>query len=908
MPSHYLEPLFHPRSVALVGASERPQSLGRDVYENLLAAGFKGDLFAVNPKRTSVLGHPCHPSLDAIARTGARVDLAVVATPGAAVPVVLDDCAAAGVKHAVILAAGFGESGAEGKALEARVREQAKRLGIRLVGPNCLGIMRPGIGLNATFGRTPARPGPIALVSQSGAICTALVDWAWSAGMGFSSVISMGAAADLDVGELLDYLLYDHETHSILLYLEGIRDARSFLSGLRAAARSKPIVVVKVGRHLTGSKAALSHTGALVGSDAVFDAALRRSGVVRVQTYNELFSAARLLATDRVPQGPRLAIVTNGGGPGVLAADMAADRNVTLATFQPATIGKLNAIAPPNWSHANPADILGDATRERFVQAVEAVLADPEVDGVLTLFCPVSLIASKDLAEGLLPVIRKSGKPVLTSWLGEHDVHEGRNFIESAGMPAFTSPESGVIAFGTLAEYQRAQNLLMEVPPPLVRSIAPDLEEAEALLDACAAAGRTLFTEPEAKALLECFGIPTTHTLRATTLDEALAAAEKVGYPVAMKILSPDIAHKSDVHGVRLNVRDPLALREEFPALLAQVRAIRPDARIEGVAVQGMVVKRFGRELMVGIATDAVFGPVISVGAGGVAVELLKDNAIGFPPLSSRLAEEMIDRTRVARLLGAYRNIPAAKRDALVDVLLRLSDMVATLPWIAELDINPLVLDESGAIALDARVVVNPARRTVDRRYSHMAIHPYPVRYEQPATLKDGTALEVRPIRPEDAEIERIFVEELSDQSRYLRFFNPTQRLSAKMLARLTQVDYDRELALVAVHEDAGVRRMAGVARYVQLPDRVSCEFAVTIGDRWQGRGLGHLLMSRLVAAAREAGFAVMEGQILAVNEGMLKLARTLGFVLKTNRDDMSVVDARLDLAASTSGVPPAGA
>ena len=902
MTHHYLEPLFAPTSVAVVGASERPDSLGRDVFKNLIDGDFKGHqdrlaqslLVAVNPKHRTIFGRPCYPSVGAI---GKPIDLIVVTTPASAVPAVLEDAARAGVKHAVVLAAGFGEIGPTGVALEGQLREQARALGIRMIGPNCLGIMRPSIGLNATFGRTPARAGPIALVSQSGAICTALVDWAWAAGFGFSSVVSMGAAIDVDIGEILDYLLYDPNTHSILLYLEGVRDARRFVSGLRAAARSKPIVVVKVGRHAPGMKAARSHTGALVGNDAVFDAALRRSGVVRVQTYAELFAVARLLATDRLPVGNRLAILTNGGGPGVMAADAAADRGVPLAELGPISLAALDQQLPSNWSHGNPIDILGDATRERFVNALDAVLADPAVDGVLTLFCPQALTSSLEAARALLPAARKSTKPVLTGWLGEHEVRDGRSLIEAAGMPAFSSPESGVYAFAAIAEYAHAQQLLLEVPPPLASAAPPDTDLAFRLFDALVAESRTMMTEPEAKQLLACFGIPTTTTVHATTIAATLSAAEHIGYPVVLKILSRDIAHKSDVQGVCLNIRDATSLEREFHALMARVGAARPTARIDGVAVQTMVEKRFARELMIGVATDPVFGPVISFGSGGVAVELVADNAIGLPPLSARLASALIDRTRVARLLGAYRHIPAARRDDIVDILLRVSDMVTSLPWLAELDINPLLVDDRGAIAVDARVVINPAQRSTDRRYSYLAIHPYPARLEGMAQLKDGARLQIRPIRPEDATMELAFVAGLSDQSRYLRFFNSTRAVSPKMLARLTQVDYDRELALVAIErDDRGQDAIVGVSRYVSLPDAKSCEFAVSVGERWQNRGLGYALMTRLIDAAREAGLARIEGQVLTVNAGMLQLSRALGFKSQLNREEPTIVDVALDM------------
>ena len=765
-----------------------------------------------------------------------------------------------------------------------------------MIGPNCIGIMRPSIGLNATFSRGAAKPGQIALISQSGAICVALTDWAKSAGIGFSSVISLGSGTDLDFGEILDYLLYDEETTSILMYVEGIHEARRFISGLRAAARTKPIVVLKVGRHAAGSRAAMSHTGAIVGDDAVFDAALKRSGVVRAKSYAELFDAARLLGAGRLPAGNRLAILTNGGGPAVMAADCASEQGVELAKLSPETINALDATLPVHWSHGNPVDIIGDATPERLAAALAPLLADPGVDGVLTLFCPQIVMTAEDAARAVLPQARAATKPVLTGWLGEAEVHAGRALIEAAGMPAFDSPESGVIGFAALARYARAQELLLQVPAPLGAEAQHDIAGAHALARAVAATGRTLMTEPESKQLLARFGIQTPRTLVAATLVDAIRIGPELGFPLALKILSPDIAHKSDVQGVTLNVRDLPSLEREFRNLLARTAKLRPDARIDGIAMQPMVEKRFGRELMVGVARDPVFGQVISFGAGGVAVELLRDNAIGLPPLNRRLAEDLIERTRIARLLSAYRHIPAANLAAIIDVLVRVSEMVCALPWLQEMDINPLTADDAGAVALDARVVIDPARLADDPRYSHMAIHPYPTRLERLETLRDGTALTVRPIRPEDARIELAFVEALSEQSRYMRFFNPTRTLPPRMLARFTQVDYERELALIAIPPRDTADHMAGVARYSPNADGTSCEFAVTVADAWHRRGVAKLLMQRLIEAARDAGYLRMTGSVLTSNGNMRALMRALGFTMRSDPDDASVVEYSRDL------------
>ncbi len=911
MSAHYLSRLFAPRSVAVIGASTRAGSLGHAVFANLRAGGFSGDLFAVNPKYDVIDGLPCHRNLAALPQAP---ELAVIVTPAETVSGVIEQAARAGTKHAVVLSAGFGETGAAGQALEEKSIRSSRTNGLRMVGPNCLGIMRPSIGLNATFARGTAKAGSIALVSQSGAMCAALADWAWSAGIGFSSVISLGAAADLDFGEILDYLLHDEETKSILLYVEGIHDARRFISGLRAAARTKPIVVLKAGRHAAGAHAALSHTGAITGDDAVFDAALRRSGVVRAQTWDELFAAARLLGAGRLPAGKRLAILTNGGGPGVMAADCAIDHGVTLANLSPDTLAQLDAVLPAHWSHGNPIDIIGDASPQRLAAALTPLLADPGVDGVLTLFCPQIVMTSEDAAHALLPLAQASGKPVLTGWLGETGVVAGRALIEAAGLPAFDSPEAGVIAFAALAQYTRAQELLLQVPAPLALPATPDLDTpgvaapdvaapyvaaACALARTTAASGRTLLTEPESKQLLGWFGIATPRTLVAATLVEAIRIGGELGYPLALKILSPDIAHKSDVQGVTLNVRDLPSLEREFRNLMARTAKLQPDAKIDGVAIQPMIEKRFGREIMIGVARDAVFGQVMSFGAGGVAVELLRDHAIGLPPLNRRLAEDLIERTRIARLLAAYRHIPAASHEAIVDVLLRVSGMVCALPWLQEMDINPLTVDDTGAVALDARVVIDPARLDEDVRYSHLAIHPYPTRLESSASLRDGSVINIRPIRPEDARMELAFVEGLSEQSRYMRFFNPARSLPARMLARFTQVDYERELALIALPGEptaAGVTHMIGVARYTPDADGTSCEFAVTVADHWHHRGLARLLMQRLIAAAHEAGYQRMTGTVLGVNTAMRSLMQALGFSARATPQDPSVLDYTLDL------------
>lgn len=884
---HPLHPLLAPRSVALVGASERPGSLGRVVRESLMAGEFTGPLFWVNPGHRTIAGQRCYRSLEDL---GEPVDLAVVTAPAAATPGIVESAARAGVPAVLVLSAGFSETGEEGRKLEERLLATAREGGVRLLGPNCLGLLRPSIGLNASFARTGCKPGSIALVSQSGAICSALIDWAASANVGFSSVVSLGAATDTDFGDVLDYLLFDPQTQSVLLYVEGVHHGRSFISALRAMARAKPVVVLKVGRHAAGSKAARSHTGALVGNDAVFDAVLARCGVVRVQSYQDLFAAARVLSSRYRPRGERLAVVTNGGGPGVLAADAMAGHGLNLPELSPETIDSLNQILPAHWSHGNPVDIIGDADGARFAGAASRVVADPNVDAILTLYCPTAVSRAEEVADALLPVASGTAKPFLTTWLGDSGVAATRHRVEMAGFPAYRSAEVAVQAFATLATHARNQRLLLEAPPPRAHENEHQLDVARRIRDKALTEGRTLLNEVEAKALLAAFDIPVSRSMVAKTREEAIEAANAIGYPVVMKVLSPDISHKSDVEGVRLNVRDARQVAEQFDGIASSLARLAPHARLSGVLVQAMVERRHGRELMVGVVRDAAFGPAISFGSGGVAVELLRDNAIGLPPLNVKLAGEVIDRTRAAKLLGAYRNVPAANREALINVLLRVSDLVCAAPWVAEMDINPLLVDPTGAVALDARVVIDPTPSEPDERFSHLAIHPYPEALEVAAHLRDGSLVTIRPIRPEDAAMETAFITQLSDESRYLRFLSMVRHVTPEMVARFTQIDYDREMALIGVRREGDAESIIGVARYVRDPNPAIAEFAIVVADAAQRQGLARQLMERLMVHAKHAGIAQLRGLVLSSNRPMLDFMQRLGFTSGPAPEDHGLV------------------
>ena len=895
MSPHYLSPLLAPKSVAIVGASGREGALGRFVFENMRRGPYAGALYAVNPRHALIFGEKCYPAL---ANLPEVPDLIVIATPARTVTDLLQGAGAMGVRHAVVLSAGFSEIGEEGRVLSRQVKAVLDRFAIRMVGPNCVGIMRPAIGLNATFASAPARAGSLALVSQSGAVCTAILDWAATTEVGFSSVISLGGALDLDFGELLDFLIHDAETKSILLYVEGIRDARGFLSALRAASRVKPVIVFKAGRHASGTQAVTSHTGALAGSDAVFDAVLARAGVVRVKSSLQLFAAARILSAAKRPQGSRLAIITNGGGPGVVAADCVADNDLELAELSADTVKRLDAVLPAHWSKSNPVDIIGDATPARFSAAAEIVLDDPAVDAVLTLFCPQTVTRPEDAAAAIITVASQQPKPMFTAWLGGASLQPAKALLDGANIANFLTPENAVEAFSYLARFHQHQAMLLESVPAYVamnfHEASQAVAKAKSIRDVAVKAKRTTLSEIEAKALLAAFGLPVNDDRIASTREQAIAAAKAMGYPVVMKIHSPDINHKSDAGGVRLNLVNSRQLGNAYDDMLEQVSAARPDARIIGVNIQPMLKFPHQREVLVGIKRDVVFGPVIAFGAGGIAVEAINDIALALPPLNPMLGEALIQATRIRSLLDGYREVPGVDRAALIDILLRISMMACLLPWIEEMDLNPVLTHPLGAAIVDARVVISTKAPLTDLRYRHMAIFPYPMELEHEIRLKNGSALLLRPIRPDDAERERAFVAAMSDASRYSRFQHSVSALSAEMIARFTQLDYDREMALVAI--DASSDQIVGVSRYFPNPDRVSVEFAVAVADAWHGRGLGLELMKSLISCAREAGYQRIDGSVLPNNLAMRRLADQLGFVAEESDDPNRTVRVVLSL------------
>lgn len=893
MKKHYLAKVFEPASIAIIGASDNEESVGGQVLRNLRENGFKGPLYPVNPKHRKVQGLPAFGSVSAIDHT---VDLAVIAIPPAAIPSVIHECGEHGVGAVIVISAGFAETGPAGLALQNEIVDIARTYDIPLIGPNCLGIVRPRVGLNATFAKSPAKAGHVALVAQSGAFCTALLDWADTGGFGFSAVASLGATADIGFGDVLDYLAVDPETRSILLYIEGVSDARNFMSGLRVAARLKPVIVVKSGRNDSGTRAATSHTGALAGADNVFDAAIERAGAVRVKSVAQLFAAAQVLASGTRVEGSRLAVITNGGGPGVMAADRAQDIQVPMATLSQETFERLKDALPTFWSHANPVDILGDAPPQRYRAATEAILADKGVDGVLVLLTPQAMTDPTGCARAVIEARGDSAKPVLACWMGEKLVQEGRDHLSAAGIPQFRSPEAGVEAFGYLASYRRNQKALLQAPGPLSPDREPDVDGARLIIENALGQRRHTLGNAESKAILRAFRIPASPSINVDTAADALVAAEGVGLPVAMKINSRDITHKSDVGGVRLNIREPRSVRTAYREMIDGVTAQMPQARIEGVTIEPMIDRPRARELIIGISRDQVFGPVISFGLGGTAVEIFGDTRVAMPPLNEYLSKQLISGTQASKMLGAFRNLPPTDTGQLLKVLQHVSEIACELPEIEEMDINPLLLDEDGVIAVDARISVRPPK-TSTARYGHMAIHPYPSELVSTWQLADGTDIVIRPIRPEDANLEQDFVVNLSPESKYFRFMQSLERLTPMMLARFTQIDYDREMALIAViNDETENAQFIGVCRYVTNPDRESCEFALTVTDTWQRRGIGRELMQRTMNIARDRGLEVMTGEVLANNRKMLQLCEFLGFRIARSRDDPEVVEVRRHL------------
>lgn len=887
-----LQHLLAPKSVALIGASNREGSVGAIVARNLRHGAFRGPLHFVNPKGGVVAGQECFTSVTDLPEAP---DLAIIATPAETVPKLIAELGAKGCRAAVVITAGI-----RGETRQAML-DAAKPHLLRIQGPNCLGLMLPPLGIDASFSHIAPRPGRLAFLSQSGALITGIVDWAESHGIGFSHVVSLGDMADVDFGDLLDFLAGDPKSRAILLYMESLRSAPKFMSAARRAARSKPVVVIKSGRHASGAKAALSHTGALAGADAAFEAAFRRAGLVRVNELQDLFEAAEILSKVAPLEGDRLGIVTNGGGAGVLAADRLADLDLELSELAPETIARLDAALPRTWSHANPIDIIGDADAERYRIAVEAALDDPAIDALLVMNCPTAINPSVDAAKVVLSVLAnrrkedRSVKPVITSWLGHEAALESRALFSEAGVPSFDTPAEAIDGFANLVRHRRAQAELMATPPSVPDGIFHPSEEASEVIRGVLATGPRMLTEPEAKAVLRAYDIPTVETFTVATPEAAGKAArgiiEQHGVAV-LKILSKEITHKSDVGGVRLGLETAEAVEHAARLMLKRVAETMPGARIDGFTVQPMIRRPHAHELILGMSVDPTFGPLLLFGAGGVAVEASRDVAHALPPLDMNLARDLMRQTLIWRLLQGYRDRPAADIDAIALTLVRLSYLVARHPEIRDIDINPLIADEKGVIALDARIRVED-QRTKPRR--PLAIRPYPS--EWATTVEAGNPparISIRPIRPDDERLYDAFFARVSQADLRLRFFAPKPELSHQFLARLTQIDYAREMAFIALDDASG--ELLGVARFMADPDFEQGEYAVMVRSDLKGRGIGWALMQQLIAYAKSAELGSIVGYVLRDNTTMLDMCRQLGFTIASDPGDTTLLLATLDL------------
>ena len=890
-----LDAIFRPETVAVIGATDRPGSVGRTIMWNLVSSPFGGTVFPVNSRRPNVLGIKAYPS---VSEVPARVDLAVIVAPAPAVPDIIGECVEAGVEGAIIISAGFRETGPEGVELEQRVLEEARRGRMRIVGPNCLGVMKPPTGFNATFAGAIARPGNVALLSQSGALLTAILDQSLMEHVGFSALASVGTMMDVGWGDLIYYLGDDPQTKSIVIYMESVGDARSFLSAAREVALTKPIIVIKAGRTEAAGKAAASHTGSLTGSDEVLDAAFSRSGVLRVGEISELFDMAEVLGKQPRPKGPRLTVLTNAGGPAVLATDALISNGGELAEISEETMDALNDSLPAPWSHGNPIDVLGDADPERYAKTLETAADDPESDGLLVILTPQDMTDPTATAERLAPYARSTRKPVLASWMGGPAVAAGDSILDGAGIPTFDYPDAAARAFTNMWKYTYNLRSIYETPEP-AQDEGADRRRVDEVIHRVRDSGRTILTEFEAKEILAAYGIPTVETRVARSPDEAVEFADRIGYPVVLKLDSETITHKTDVGGVRLNLQNADEVRRAYEEMESSITENYSPGDFNGAAVQEMV-SLDGYELIVGSSLDPQFGPVLLFGSGGSLVEVYRDRALALPPLTTTLARRMMKQTHIFEALGGVRGRDPVDVGSLEKLLVRVSQLVVEQPWVKELDINPLLASPERLTALDARIVLHDPD-TSEEDLPRTAIRPYPTQYVSHEELRDGTPVTIRPIRPEDEPLMVKFHETLSEESVYMRYFhmmNLTQRTAHERLTRICYIDYDREMALVAEHTDpdTGEREIMGVSRLSRhgaSPDEA--EFSVLVSDRFHRRGVGTLLVGRILEVGRAEDLRRITAEILFDNRPMQDISKKLGFHLHRDTEDM-VVKADLDL------------
>lgn len=880
MSTRNLDHLFKPSSVAVIGASTRPKAIGALVMDNLLHGGFRGPIMPVNPKHKSVSGVLAYPDVQSLPM---EPDLAVICTPPQSIPDLIEQLCERGVRAAVVLTAGLRSTEYEnGKTVAEVMLATAKSYGMRILGPNCLGLLVPGVGLNASFAHTSALPGKIAFVSQSGALCTAVLDWAKPRGIGFSHFVSMGDMSELDFGDVLDYLGSDPETSAILLYIESIHQNRTFMSAARAAARNKPVLAIKSGRVEEGARAAMSHTGALTSNDNVYEAAFARAGMLRVYEFEELFAAVETLSRGRRPKGERLAILTNGGGLGVMAVDDLIEQGGTLAELSEDTIFALDAVLPQTWSQANPVDIIGDAPGDRYGAALQVLLDAKEVDAVLVMHCPVAVVHPVEIAQTIIDLAADKPRAAITTcFVGDEYAGPARVLMGKANIACFDTPLKSVQAFMHTVRYRKNQEILMEMPPSLPTDFQPATEAAKLIVEGVLASGRETMSEPEAKAVLSAYGVPTVETHIAKSPVDAARLADTMDYPVVLKILSPDISHKSDVGGVILGLKTREAVEQAAHAMLERVKDAYPKADISGFSIQKMARRPDAQELIIGVSTDPIFGPVILFGQGGTAVEVISDRAVALPPLNMTLARDLISRTKVSKLLASYRDHAEADIDAICLSLIQVAQLIIDIPEIQELDINPLFADAEGVLALDARIKVAPAQLAGSQR---IAIRPYPKELESTFTMNaDGTMggqkVNIRPIRPEDEPNHHVFISKLTPQDIRFRFFGLVKELPHSQMARLTQIDYDREMAFIATvkTEEHGAETL-GVVRIFTDPDNEQAEFSIVVRSDLKGTGLGRELLIKMIKYCRSRGTQAMVGQVLSENRRMLHFVESLGF------------------------------
>lgn len=878
MSIYNLDLFFKPKSVTIIGASEKTGSIGGAILQNLNRGGFPGRIYPVHPKYRRIGGLAVFSAIHDIE---APVDLAVIATPIATVPDLLDLCAEKGIGAAIVISAGGKETGEQGREIEARIREKATAHKIRIVGPNCLGIMVPGHHTNTSFASDMPLGGKLAFVSQSGAICTSILDLAFKERIGFSHFVSLGSMIDVDFGDMVDYLGYQSNVGSILLYIESLTHVRKFMSAARSVSQTKPIIVLKAGKSVAGARAAASHTGALAGEDDVYDAAFKRAGIIRVSSIQDLFDCAEMVAKQPLPNGARLGIISNGGGPAVMAADAMAFEGNEPEPLKKETSDELDRILPKFWSRSNPVDILGDATKKRYADAILACVTANNFDGLLVMFVPQAIAKAEDIAETLIAAKGNRKITLIACWMGGRDVAPAVERLNLSGIPTYDTPERAVKAYQYMVQYVKNLELLKQVPARFSRELAFDTKHVRRLVSDGLAAEGDFLTEVASKAILEAYGINVSRTRVARNKQEVLRLLDDTVFPVVMKIVSPDITHKTEVNGIRLDIRSEREAVQAFDEIMASARNKRPDARIEGVAVQPYVIKA-DFELLLGAKRDPSFGPVLVFGLGGIYTEVIKDRSIGLPPMNRLLAKRLMQETRAFKLLSGYRNRPAADMALLEEMLIRLAQLLIDIPEIKEADLNPVVVKNGIPIAVDARIALDPCPQPAPM---HLVISPYPTKYEHRSTTNNNLDILIRPIRPEDGQLFVALFNQMSAASIYYRFCGYIKTLSPEMLFRLTQIDYDREMALVAIIGESGQEQMMGAARIINDPDGKSAEFAVMVGDPWQGKGIGAHLLETLIEIGRERELETIWGYVLPENKNMLKLGRKVGFKSTTDND-----------------------